>query len=88
MRLVLPGKTARCGFCEAAWDPAARHTIEPVLWIECGQIAAMDPSGSYLCARHMEHWYCGACGIQLPEFCGPGADPLCDHCAEDINEDE
>ena len=55
---------------------------------QSGQIAAMDPSGSYLCARHMEHWYCGACGIQLPEFCGPGADPLCDHCAEDINEDE
>jgi hypothetical protein len=87
-RPSLPGKSARCGFCQAAWDPTEHHAVEPSLWIACGQIAGMDPEGDWLCERHMEYWYCGACSIQLPEFCGPGTDPLCARCEEDIYADE
>ena len=84
-RPVLPGKSARCGFCEAAWDPGAGQLVEPLMWTQCGQIAGMDPDGGYLCAKHMRYWYCGVCGCQLPEF--HGQDLACERCDAQMDAD-
>ena len=82
--LAPQAKCARCDFAQAAYDTATGADLQPLLWIQCGQMGAPDPEGGYLCEEHMTGWYCGACGIQLPEFCGSVT--VCPRCAEDIEE--
>jgi hypothetical protein len=76
---VWPAKLARCEQEQAAQGGATRATLEPIIWIQCGQVAAPAPDGGYLCEHHMVGWYCENCGGELPDY-GPGA--LCAQCVD------
>jgi hypothetical protein len=79
---VPEAKTARCEVAQAACDGTG-VLLDPVLWVQCGALAGPDPDGGYLCKEHMVHWFCEACGTQLPEF---APNQVCARCLADIEE--
>jgi hypothetical protein len=74
------GRIARCELWESAGHYGTTEPIEPLMWVQCGQVASLAPDGDYLCEDCMLGWYCGACGVEMPEYGYP--DRLCVRCLE------
>jgi hypothetical protein len=77
---VPPGKVARCELSEALYRDHTGHRPVPLLWVQCGQVAGLDPEGEYLCQKHMGGWQCDACGALKTSYSLNGG--LCDACDE------